>query len=417
MSSIKCWPSKTRLNDGFLFLVCFLFLLPVTVVGGVRGTAPIDIVPSDLIAILVAITYFLANAPYSLREPLILVQVLFVVYCFTLASLTIMHSGSLLPLFSFVKFCKIYIAFFAGYAASKWYGRDRILTIMSDAAVAYFLLLAVSQFLYHADFTPRIGSDFFEFPVYGFPNSPSSYLVYLLCLALVKQRASWIKWLLLLLASIFAAGSLSRNALIQVVLAVMLITLDSPKKLLQSAGTMAIGLSILLVFDLYTVLGIENILTGIQIRLDGAQRSGDFSNGRFDIFLHTIDLISQKPLFGYGFQSFSNFAQHSTPHNQYLEVFFKTGALGIITYLSIIWLGISRVVTSSRTLKRGLSVKTIYIMFALMMLSNLAQPNLSYSVTGNLVFFILGLFAILPKHLPTSREKAIQADCSATQNL
>jgi O-antigen ligase len=95
--------------------------------------------------------------------------------------------------------------------------------------------------------------------------------------------------------------------------------------------------------------------------------------------------------------SFSNFGTHGTPHNQYLEVWFKTGLVGLLWYLSIIVLGAARVWKSRTFLSEDLCPKSLYVMLVLVLVSNFAQPNLSYSPTGNLVFLIFGVFAILPR--------------------
>lgn len=402
MPRTKINTSKPETYGIFLLALCFLFVLPISVVGGERGGSPIDIIPSDLLAAGITFIYFLFAAKYSRRENLLQTQIIFIFYCFVLASITVIKTNNLVAIFSFLKFGKMFMAFLAGYALAYWNGRDIVLRALSDAAAIYILLLAVSQFLYHADFTPRLGSEFFEFSVYGFPNSPSSYLVFLLCVSLIKVRRSNAKWILITVATLFAAGSLSRNALLLATIAVIFFFIDSPKKLISSVGTVAFGIGIFVLFDLGSLIGVDRVLHGIEQRLVSAGQSGDFSNGRLSIFMETFDLLSIKPVFGYKFQSFSDFAYHGTPHNQYLEVLFKTGIIGFIIYLCILFMGIGRIVRVRNNLPEDLKVKGIYLLLFLLLLSNLAQPNLSYSATGNLVFFIFGVFAIVPVRQSTT---------------
>lgn len=402
--------SKAKLHGAYLFMIVLLFVLPITVAGGGRGGFPIDLVPSDFLSAVVAFVYFFSFAPYSKREPLVSIQVLFVLFGFVLASFSTIHNADLLPIFSFVKFSKVILAFFAGYALSRWFGRDAVLRSLSNAAAAYLFLLFVSQFVYHRNFIPRLGSEFFEFSVYGFPNSPSSYLVFVLCVALLKSRSATMKWSLLLVAAIFAVGSLSRSALLLVSLAIVALSFEKATWRQSLVLIAVIGVGAFQFLPDLTML--MDIAEGVTKRLNRAQQTGDFSNGRFEIFLNALDLIAEKPVFGYGFVSFSNFEAHGTPHNQYLEVWFKLGLVGLLWYLFIIALGAARVLKSRVFLPDDLSLKGIYVMLVLVLVGNLAQPNLSYSPTGNLVFLIFGVFAIVPGRVSVHRRnpRSLQKD-------
>ena len=371
--------------------------MPISIIGGSSGDSRIAIVPSDLLMVAIAFTYTFSHNSFSRKETLIPMQIIFVICAFTLAAFTALKNGNILPLYSFIKFCKIFMAFFAGYALCRWYGRDSVLSSLADAAAVYIVLGIVSQFLYHQDFRPRFGENFFEFPIYGFPNSPSSYLVFLLCVALIKVRTVAEKWGLLICASIIAIGSLSRSALVLMVLAIIAFSFESPKKFITSIFVMISGVATLFLFDLQKNQIITSIIRGTLNRYDGAQAKGDLSNGRLNIFSDTLDLISQRPVFGFKFESFSMFGSHGTPHNQYLEVMFKLGIVGFIFYMIIIVVGLLRVVQNANPMPANVSKYPIYIMMGLVMLGNLAQPNLSYSVTGNLVFLLFGVFAIMPK--------------------
>lgn len=403
--------SKTKLRSAFLFMIFLLFLLPISISGSSRGGLPIDLVISDLFSFILAFVYLFSFAPYSKREPLVPIQVLFVLFGFVLASFSAIHNADLLPIFSFVKFSKVILAFFAGYALSRWFGRDAVLRSLSNAAAAYLFLLFVSQFVYHRNFTPRLGSEVFEFSVYGFPNSPSSYLVFVLCVALLKSRSTIMKWSLLLVAAIFAVGSLSRSALILVSLAIVALSFEKATWRQSLILIAVIGVGAFQFLPDLTML--IDIAEGVTKRLNRAQQTGDFSNGRFEIFRNSLYLIAGKPVFGYGFVSFSNFATHGTPHNQYLEVWFKLGVVGLLWYLFIIAFGASRILKTRAFLPDDLSLKGIYVMLVLVLVGNLAQPNLSYSPTGNLVFLIFGVFAIVPgrvsihKRNPRSLQKDI----------
>lgn len=378
-------------------LICMILVLPISVIGGSQGGLPIDIMPSDLLVAMISLTFLLLTSAYSRNEILIPVIAVFVIYCFILACLSVISTSEIVPIFSFVKFCKLYLAFFAGYALAYWCGRDLVLRALSDIAVLFLFLFAVSQFLYHAHFLPRLGARFFEFEVAGFPNSSSSYIVILLLVALTKHRSIGMTSLLILISATFAAGSLSRAALVLMGLAIISFFFTSIKTLLQFVAVAIFSATVMLVFDLHTLLGLDGLFEGIMQRYESSVARQDFSNGRFALFSNTLDLVSSRPIFGFMFESYSEYSDHGTPHNQYLEVLFKTGIIGIICYLVIIYIGFTRILSPKIDLPNDLLVRSIVTMLSLVMVGNLTQPNLSYSVTGNLVFFILGLFAIMPQ--------------------
>ena len=74
------------------------------------------------------------------------------------------------------------------------------------------------------------------------------------------------------------------------------------------------------------------------------------------VFLNkSLDAISKKPLFGYGTGSFGSFFQdevhsghkfytHTTPHNQYLYVWFEIGFFGLVLLLSVFYLQIRQLI-------------------------------------------------------------------------
>ena len=74
------------------------------------------------------------------------------------------------------------------------------------------------------------------------------------------------------------------------------------------------------------------------------------------VFLNeSLNAISKKPLFGYGTGSFGSFFQdkvhsghkfytHTTPHNQYLYVWFEIGFFGLVLLLSVFYLQIRQLI-------------------------------------------------------------------------
>lgn len=379
----------------FLFCFCLLAILPISVISEAQGGLPVDIVPSDILMTAITLTWIFSSVRYPSRVlPTLLI---FVLYGFVLANLSALSKGSVIPLLSFAKFNKVIFAFLAGYALSRWYGRDNVLRAFSAAACAYLLILPVSEFFYHGNFVPRLGSELFDIPIYGFSNSSSSYIVFLLCISLIKKRGNTISLSLMVLTGLFALGSASRIALLLAVLAIGAFLVGRRKNIIPRSLIIFAVLAVAVVSNLGDSLNLETIANPMIRRFEVALRNGDFSNGRAELFKSTIDLISNRPFFGYGYQSFSYFGTHGTPHNQYLELAFKTGIVGLLLYFTVILTGIRHIISLKQTLSKDLSARGVLVMLGLVMLGNLTQPNLSYSPTGNLVFLLFGLFAVMPR--------------------
>src|SRR5690606_34697220 len=60
-------------------------------------------------------------------------------------------------------------------------------------------------------------------------------------------------------------------------------------------------------------------------RISRTMDSSDPFSGRTDIWEQTIQLWSERPLWGYAFEPFSNYSEYDTAHQQYLEILFKAG--------------------------------------------------------------------------------------------
>jgi O-antigen ligase len=67
--------------------------------------------------------------------------------------------------------------------------------------------------------------------------------------------------------------------------------------------------------------------------------SGDSSN-RYEIWLKAIEMISQKPLFGWGIESWKVFGlkEYAGIHNIYLEILFSLGILGFFCFFIFLFL-------------------------------------------------------------------------------
>ena len=59
---------------------------------------------------------------------------------------------------------------------------------------------------------------------------------------------------------------------------------------------------------------------------------GDVSNGRFEIWSDYLNMILQKPLFGFGADSLQTLDDARSAHNSYLQITAELGIIGVILF-------------------------------------------------------------------------------------
>jgi O-antigen ligase len=101
------------------------------------------------------------------------------------------------------------------------------------------------------------------------------------------------------------------------------------------------------------------------------------------------------------FEPFARYsAIYDTAHQQYLEVLYKTGLLGLVLYLWVLLSGIMGlwhlIRNSSPGSPAAFLLRAALAAFAGTIVGCISQPNLTYSLTGNTLFLVLGL--LLTRH-------------------
>ena len=85
---------------------------------------------------------------------------------------------------------------------------------------------------------------------------------------------------------------------------------------------------------------------------------------------------------------------YDTPHQQYLEVLFKCGAVGLSLYTILLLTCLLLTRRLLRMTARGSPARfplhAVTSMLVGVMVGNLTQPNLTYSLTGNMIFLLFG---------------------------
>ena len=114
---------------------------------------------------------------------------------------------------------------------------------------------------------------------------------------------------------------------------------------------------------------------GLELVLNKGKRPGKIKNIRYVFVRESINYIKEKPILGYGTGSFGTifnrevksghkFHTHTTPHNNYLYVWFELGILGIVLLLSIFYFQIRELIV----LKNGFHRIILPLMFMTIML-------------------------------------------------
>jgi len=114
---------------------------------------------------------------------------------------------------------------------------------------------------------------------------------------------------------------------------------------------------------------------GLEVVLNKGKRPGKIKDIRYVFVQESINFIKEKPILGYGTGSFGTvftrevksghkFYTHTTPHNNYLYVWFELGLIGLLFFLTIFYFQIRELLT----LKDGLHRLVLPLMFMVIML-------------------------------------------------
>ncbi len=209
--------------------------------------------------------------------------------------------------------------------------------------------------------------------------------------------------LLLLLDLTFVATSGSRKAFLGMFVGVALLFLliSKQNKVLTICK---IGLAAGIILYLLSVL---NITSGVFDRLNtlwsdthqDVVRSDDM---RSELALFAIQSALKKPLFGYGFNTYTSYSIfHTYAHNNYAELLFNTGFIGVILYYLpkiYILLRLLKLKTSNIKPMTGMYISSIIVL----MLYDIAC--VSYYDTLMNIFYWLGGAYLLHLTLNPDRE-------------
>ena len=401
----------------WLWFIAGITIWPIHSTVATFGDKPIDMMFSDALIFLIPISYIFirttptreqcqsAKAPilwYSLTPTLALICV---VYMTAVAGIGLGLSGETVRIFSAFKLAKPVGFVLLGLMLGSWTDPMEFIDIFSRAfgiltGLSFFFTLTEPSFP-----LGEWGKYLIEYELSGYPNSPMSFYAVLVPLLIAAADTSKNRllqlagWGLSATTALIILGSMSRSSALAFFFGTVLYLAMTGRQAFLVGSFIAITVFSIVGFGLFSALketDVVAVLTQrVQDRVNRSTESEDPSSGRFDIWEFALELSAEKPIFGYMFESFSRYTGDvDTPHQQYLEVLYKCGGLGLLFYGSVLgscWMVTNRLLRLATF--RSPAWYRLHAMVAMLgavLLGNLTQPNLTYSLTGNMVFLMFG---------------------------
>ncbi|NVK67539.1 MAG: O-antigen ligase family protein [Vibrio campbellii] len=384
-----------------IYLFAFLLLSPLSITLLEVSGKPVDISLSDLILVLIPFSFIYVG----LRNKLTLLLPAFLVFFYL--SLAMIHSilegGQLSNVISSLRFSKQFLLIAAGGAFFVIYKHNK-----SNVFVHVFFVISVvilfSDIVWGAfprgcGYEGRWGGCFLGIDVYGFPNSSASYLaigflviLFLHSIKLVSINVTIFTFIIIALLSLL---SLSRTSWVTLFLGGIgfLLFLRNPFLIFSYLSLLFIT-ACLIVFNMDAIIDMP-IFEGMVNKVAYYSSGNEMTSGRTHIWFDTLALWSEQPLFGYGFDYFSKYVVgFDTPHQQYLELLFKSGFFGTIIYLLLccytVFLLSDFLKYKANFDEGSISLRLLAIVAFPVAVNGLFQPILSYSTVANITMFTLG---------------------------
>jgi O-antigen ligase len=345
------------------------------------------------------------TSPIRAYKLMPLLALIFIVYATSLAGVGLGMSGETIRVFSAFKLVKPVGLVFLGLMLGSWTDPLEFIDITSRVYGVIVGLTTLCTVTSPEFPMGEWGKYIFEYDLSGYPNSAMSFYACLVPLLIAsadisKERSmQLVGWGLAGCSALMILGSMSRSSSLALFVGVALYLVLTGRTAYLMTFLFAMAIFSVIGFGLFSMLretDVVSVLTErVQDRLNRSTESDDPSSGRFEIWQLAIELWIERPAFGYMFESFSRYAGDvDTPHQQYLEVLHKCGGIGLFFYLALL---VSCLFATSRLLRmatRGshpwYQLNAMRAMLVGLMVGNLTQPNLTFSLTGNMVFLLFG---------------------------
>jgi O-antigen ligase len=404
LSELYMHQNYIKPKDGkLLFIAILLMLLPLSLPLGNIGDKPIDLTYSDLLLVFTFIYFLCIGRFLASNNEKKIIAISFFTFMFILSLGAIgsfIQGGDILPFLSSLRFSKHILFVFSAFVLYKIYkpSLEQLTKYTGLVSILIVILLFLSDLFFNTQFpSSRWGGFFLNFETYGFPNSTavfySFYICFILNLIFVTKRIFIIPILLLLLGIIFFTFSRSGwiSALIVLVPALIYSSTKSKKIIFFNIALLVFFVACILIFfdKLYP------IIEPWMYKVDTMTGKDVTVSGRDLIWSEAIRLIYDRPTLGYLFFPFSNYVDgYDTPHQQYLEILYKMGVVGFLVYFFfLIYIFLVFVKEGLKgTILRKMIVITMSLLSVAILITNLGQPNFSFSLLGNAYVFFISLY-------------------------
>ncbi|MCF0228544.1 MAG: O-antigen ligase family protein [Parasporobacterium sp.] len=224
-----------------------------------------------------------------------------------------------------------------------FYGISKDLRSFLKAEVCFFGLLTVLNFISVLVFRNGMYSylnHYNECWLLGFKSGHIMYQMPFLFFTAIYSSLylkNSRKWLILPAAELLVLAStikvMNRTALLVLIPVIILTVIPKLRNITPVFNIVTyagIGLVMNLIFVVFRKQSLfEWLIVGIfHRRMDLTYRT--------DVWDKTFQAITQKPVLGHGFQTFVFSDTIETTHNEFLEILFKTGIIGLVIFLAII---------------------------------------------------------------------------------
>ncbi len=379
---------------------------------------PIDLILSDLLFGLVPLFYLgirsrlpsgqakTANRQKRWFSLPLYCAVLCIIYMTSLAGIGLGMSEEWVRVYSAFKLTKPIALILVGFVMGGWTDPFDFIDILGKA---FGVLVALTLFFTVTDPDFPLGEwgrFLFEWELGGYPNSAMSFFAVMVPLLLAVADTTRIyplrivAWCLAAGAAMTILGSMSRSSSVVLLIGTTLYLARTGRGTLLAGTGGAIAVCSIVGFGVFSSLqdteAVSTLVNRVKMRVDRSTGEDDPSSGRFEIWQFALELSMEKPTFGYMFESFSRYAGNvDTPHQQYLEILYKCGGVGLSLYLALLascWMAVRRLLLiCTRGDTAWYRLHSLSAMLIGVLIGNLTQPNLTYSLTGNMLFFVFGL--------------------------
>jgi O-antigen ligase len=377
-------------------LIAAAYLTPLSIPIGDFSGFPIELVPSDLL-----ILYLFAQLVKGQRVNRSVMLWWYLMLYFPAIAFMSYFQGrtGLGTLASAINFWLPALHLPIGYLVYQNYG-SRIFSVAGFYLIGLIFVIGFSDVIFGpfprgCGYQGRWGGCIGNFEIYGFPNASMNFLVSLSTLIFYLftiSKNSTIRFIcifsIILLFNI-SAMSLSKSTLISISILITLVFF-ALRPFIFSFIILPFS-ALLFIFFYQEILSLP-IFTGVSNRVEVSLDNGDISTGRISLWLDTLDVIYQRPLFGHQFDLLTNYGFSGTTHQQYLEILFKSGIIGLLIYLSIFVQSYMNYFKNRPNFKQyDNHIKFFGLFGILVFFNNFTQSFTTYSSMGNICYCLAGM--------------------------